>query len=175
MTRENVEPEITLHALTGWSAPRTMRVNAKVGFFNIVVLIDSGSTYNFMSTRMAALLRLLVVPTKAFTVRVANEARLQCQGKFEKVQVLLQGIPFTLTLYSLPLAGLDIVLGVQWLEMLEFVICNWRTLTMNFYWENLVRQLQGFCDHQAISLKEISKEFCQGHSVFTIYPQSNHA
>jgi len=76
VTRENVEPEITLHALTGWSALRTMRVDAKVGFFDVVVLIDSGSTHNFMSTRMADLLRLPVVPTEAFTVRVANGARL---------------------------------------------------------------------------------------------------
>jgi len=111
-TREIDEPEITLHALTGWSAPRTMRVDAKVGVFNAVVLIDSGSTHNFVSTRMADRLRLPVVPTETFTVWVANGARLQCQGKFEKVQVLLQEIPFSLTLYSLPLADLDIVLGV---------------------------------------------------------------
>jgi hypothetical protein len=135
--RENVEPEITLRALTGWSAPKTMRVDAKVGLFEVVVLIDSGSTHNFMSTHMADLLRLPVIPTEAFTIWVANGARLQCQGKFKKEQVLLQGIPFSLTLYSLPLASLDVVLGVQWLEMLGFVICNWRNLTMNFYWENL--------------------------------------
>nr|TKS00092.1 hypothetical protein D5086_0000187020 [Populus alba] len=127
VTRENDEPEITLHALTGWSAPRTMRVDAKVGFVNAVVLIDSGSTHNFISTRMADRLRLPIVPTETFTIRVANGARLQCQGKFEKVQVLLQEIPFSLTLYSLPLADLDIVLGVQWLEMLGSVICNWQT------------------------------------------------
>nr|TKS18113.1 hypothetical protein D5086_0000005960 [Populus alba] len=112
VTKENDEPEITLHALTGWSALRTMRVDAKVGFVNAVVLIDSGFTHNFISTRMADRLRLPVVPTETFTVRVANGARLQCQGKFEKVQVLLQEIHFSLTLYSLPLADLDIVLGV---------------------------------------------------------------
>ena len=89
VTRENDEPKITLHALTGWSAPRTMRVDAKVGVVNVVVLIDSGSTHNFISTRMADRLRLPVVPTETFTVRVANGTRLQCQGKFEKVQVLL--------------------------------------------------------------------------------------
>ena len=93
-TRENDEPEITLHALTGWSAPRTMHVDAKVGFLKAVVLIDSGSTHNFISTRMVDRLRLPVVPTETFTVRVANGAWLQCQGKFEKVQVLLQEIPF---------------------------------------------------------------------------------
>ena len=27
------EPEITLHALTGWNVPRTMRINAKLGSY----------------------------------------------------------------------------------------------------------------------------------------------
>ena len=84
MTRENVEPEITLHALTGWSAPKSMCVDAKVGLFEVVVLIDSGSNHNFMSTYMVDLLQLLIVPTEAFTVRVTNATRLQCQGKFKK-------------------------------------------------------------------------------------------
>ncbi|RVW29332.1 hypothetical protein CK203_109103 [Vitis vinifera] len=36
------EPEISLHALTGWSTARTMRVSAKVGPHELIVLIDSG-------------------------------------------------------------------------------------------------------------------------------------
>jgi len=65
---EFVEPEITLHALTGWTAPKTMRVTTKTGSHAIFTLIDSGSTHNFISERMANLLRLPVVSTKAFTV-----------------------------------------------------------------------------------------------------------
>ncbi|KAL6332953.1 hypothetical protein AAG906_019964 [Vitis piasezkii] len=34
------EPEISLHALTGWSTARTMRVSAKVGPHELIVLID---------------------------------------------------------------------------------------------------------------------------------------
>ena len=45
----------------------------------------------------------------------------------------LQGITFSLTLYSLPIAGLDMVLGIQWLEMLGFVVYNWKQLTMEFH------------------------------------------
>jgi hypothetical protein len=39
----------------------------------------------------------------------------------EHVLVLLQGIPFSLTLYSLLLIGLDVVLGIQWVKLLK---CN---------------------------------------------------
>lgn len=106
------EPEISLHALTGWSTSRTMRVTAKIGHHEVVVLIDSGSTHNFISEKVAYLLHLPVIPTESFTVRVANGNRLQCQGRYEQVHVILQGIPFFLTLYSLPLTGLDLVFGI---------------------------------------------------------------
>lgn len=106
--------EISLHARTGWSTARTMRVTAKVGPYKLIVLIDSGSTHNFINENVARLLQLPAVPTEPFNVKVANGDPLKCQGRFENVQVLLQGIPFTLTLYSLPLIGLNMVLGVHW-------------------------------------------------------------
>jgi len=109
---EFMEPENTLHALTGWTAPKIMRVTAKIGSHAIFTLIDTGSTHNFISERMANLLRLPVVSTKAFTIRVANEENLKCQEKFNEVQVDLQGSIVSLTLYSLPITGLDLVLGI---------------------------------------------------------------
>jgi hypothetical protein len=79
-------------------------------------------------------------------VRVANGEKLKCQGRFEEVGVDLQGTYFSLTLYSLPLTGLDLVLGIQWLEMLGSVVCNWKQLTMAFQWKNQLRQLRGMGD-----------------------------
>ena len=79
----------------------------------MVVLIDSGSTHNFISKKVANLLQLLVVSTRPFNVKVANGNPLKCQERFEHVLVILQGIPFSLTLYSLPLTELDLVLGIQ--------------------------------------------------------------
>ncbi|RVW88246.1 hypothetical protein CK203_038642 [Vitis vinifera] len=81
------------------------------------------------------MLRLPVIPTETFPVQVANEERLTCQGCYDKVRVELQGTKFYLTLFSLPLSGLDLILGVQWLEMLGSVVCNWKQLTMDFIWK----------------------------------------
>ena len=162
-----------MHALTGLSAPRTMRVAAKVGPVEVMVLVDSGSTHNFISTKMANMLQLPIIPTEPFTVRVANGEQFNCHGRFENVQVMLQNIPFSLTLYSLPLTNLDIVLGIQWLEMLGPVVCNWKKLTMDFYWENETLKLQGVSPQpiQPASLKEITKEYRQGQSIFALYLQ----
>ena len=129
------KPEITLHALTGWTTPKTMRVTGKMGRHEVMVLIDSRSTHNFSSNRLANMLRFPIIPTETFPVRVANGERLTCQGRYDKVQVELQGTEFYLTLFSLPLSGLDLVLSVQWLEMLGSVVCNWKQLTMDFIWD----------------------------------------
>ncbi|KAA8520753.1 hypothetical protein F0562_014975 [Nyssa sinensis] len=136
------EPEISLHALTGWSTPKTMRVIAKIGHLEAVVFIDSGSTHNFISDKVANLLHLPVVPTEPFTVRVANGNKLHCQGRFEHVHVLLQGP----------------------------VVCNWKKMTMEFTWENQVRRLQGTDANsiQSASLKAVAKELRQGSSMFAI-------
>ena len=139
----NVEPQITYYALTGWAAPQTMRVKARIGSQEIVVLIDSRSTHNFINTKLANMLRLAAKPTTAFSVRVANGDKLIRYEKFENVSILVQEIPFSLTVYSLPITGLEIVLGVQWLEMLGSVVCNWKSLTMEFSWGNKECRLQG--------------------------------
>ncbi|KAJ0038326.1 hypothetical protein Pint_22247 [Pistacia integerrima] len=143
LTELQQEPKITLHVSTGWTASKTMRVAAKVGQHDIVVLIDSGSTYNFISEKIANLLQLPVVPTEPFDVTVANGSPLKCKRRFDHVQILLQGIPFSLNFYSLPLIGLDLVLCVQWLEQLGTVVCNWKKITMEFQWQNQFQKLQG--------------------------------
>lgn len=90
-TERPAEPEISLHALTGWSTPRTMRVMARIGSVELAVLIDSGSTHNFISSKIADKLQLPVIPTEMFTVRVANGNKLQCRGRYENIEVHLQG------------------------------------------------------------------------------------
>ncbi|KAH9724161.1 hypothetical protein KPL70_007389 [Citrus sinensis] len=165
--------EVSIHALIGWSSPRTMRVAASIKSQPIMVLIDSGSPHYFLSEKVASTLRLPVVPTKSFTVRVANGERLMCQGRYEKVPIDLQGISFSLTFYSLPLAGLDMVLGIQWFEMLGSVVCNWKHLTMDFNWQNQARRLQGIQRPiQVTSLETVAKEHRQGQMVFAVYVQN---
>ena len=155
-----IKPNISLHVLTDWSIPRTMRFKAQIGHHKLEVLIDSGSTHNFLNAKMAEILQLSVILTTPFVIRVANGSGLKCQGRFEHVWVILQGIPFRLTLYSLPLIGLDLMLGVQWLEQLGLVMCNWQKMTMEFQWENQDRKLQGSNSQaiQSASLEGVSKE-----------------
>lgn len=63
-----MEPEITLHALAGWSAPRTLRIKVAIGSHELVALVDSGFMHNFISELMESTLSLPVTPTEPFSV-----------------------------------------------------------------------------------------------------------
>lgn len=71
-------------------------MTTKVRPYEIIVLIDSGSTHNFISTSLANMLNLPIMPTTTFSVRVVNGEKVTCQGKFEKVHVMIQEVPFHL-------------------------------------------------------------------------------
>ncbi|KAJ8752590.1 hypothetical protein K2173_005479 [Erythroxylum novogranatense] len=171
----DTEPEISLHALTGWSSTGTIRVAIQINSFELIVLIDSGSTHNFINEKIARLLKLPVKPTMPFHVKVANRNPLLCNGKFRNIPFSLHGIPFVATFFSLPLMGLDVVLGVQWLQQLGTVSCNWKTLTMDFHWKGLQRHLQGIQRQQIapLSFRAMSKELFHRSSVFAICVESS--
>lgn len=65
------------------------------------------------------------------------------------------------------------MLGIQWLEQLGNVMCNWEKMFMVFQWNNKPVTLQGIGtqDIQPASVQALSKELQQGHSLFTIYPE----
>lgn len=62
---------------------------------------------NFISERVASLLRLPEAPTKPFEVEISNGRALKWCGKIENANILIQGITFPPTLYDLPLTGLE--------------------------------------------------------------------
>lgn len=62
------------------------------------------------------------------------------------------------------------MLDIQWLEMLGSVVCNWKQSTMEFIWDNQVRQLQGINEQaiQEATLKEITKDCRRDHALFAV-------
>ena len=67
---------------------------------------------------------------ESIKVKVANGDEIVSLGKCKNTKVKLQGYTFVVDLYILPLAGCDIVLGIQWLRTLgpilwDFLISLW--------------------------------------------------
>ncbi|KAF3779962.1 hypothetical protein EJ110_NYTH40424 [Nymphaea thermarum] len=79
-------PKILLHALDGDEVPHLMRVNGKLRGRPVSVLIDTGSTHNFICEKSARALGCQIQP--AFDVVVGDGSTLRCRGaSFIQVQV----------------------------------------------------------------------------------------
>lgn len=65
-------PQISLHAIAGTKTPQTMRIVGRLRHCTLTILIDSGSTHNFIDP---IVIRKAQVPTQSdaiFEVMVAN-------------------------------------------------------------------------------------------------------
>ena len=85
------EAEITLYALLGSPSPGTMRIQGKINGHCLVILIDTGSTHNFVNAAMIFVLHLPLDPSVTFEVKVANGASIRTQGVCSNVKVAMQG------------------------------------------------------------------------------------
>ncbi|XP_042946164.1 uncharacterized protein LOC122279545 [Carya illinoinensis] len=122
----------------------------KIGPKWVVILIDSGSTHNFLDPAMLSRVSIPIVAEDKVRVKVANGELVDSEGKVKGVQVGIQGVEFLLDMYVLVLAGCDMVLGVQWLQGLGPILWNFKELTMQFTYQQAVVILKELTGHKWI-------------------------
>lgn len=59
--------------------------------------------------------RLPIRPRPRLTATVANGEKVTYPGVIKQAPISIDGTPFNVDLYVMPLAGYDMVLGTQWL------------------------------------------------------------
>lgn len=146
------EPEISLNAITGTPTPKTMRLIGRSLNHKVIVLIDSGSTHNFVDVHLANLLGIQPKGQEAIKVRIANGQEVTSSGKSSVTTLKLQGTDFGV--YVIPLAGCDLVLGIQWLRLLGPILWDFEALKMEFSFNNRKCLLRGFQQGQMWSLED---------------------
>jgi hypothetical protein len=103
-------PVISLHAIAGVMASKTMQVPISLGTISIVALIDSVSTHNFISKSTTARTGLPVAQRGNMCIIVANGEKLSCLGVFRSAPFVIHISTFSANLIVLPLVGFDMVL-----------------------------------------------------------------
>ncbi|KAL8104131.1 hypothetical protein AgCh_028387 [Apium graveolens] len=83
----DTSPEISLHAISGIKNSQTMQLQIFVAKEPMLGLVDSGSTYNFISEAAALKAGLTVVRRLGFQVAVANGEKITSSGICEAVQL----------------------------------------------------------------------------------------
>ena len=102
--------------------PRTLRVSGTCKGKPMMILIDGGSTHNFIKSTFAAGLNLKVIEIPTFQVVVGSESSPECNIKYTEVPIQIQGHKFLAEFFELEMNGTDMVLGVQWLATLGILL-----------------------------------------------------
>lgn len=123
--------------------PRSIRLPGYIRDSLLSVLIDGGSTHNFVKPSVAEKLCLPLQVISPFRVFVGNGASMRCDYVSLHTPLTLQGHPFDIDLFLSQVEGPDVVLGVQWLQDLGDVTKNYRTLQMKFILDSGPVCLQG--------------------------------
>ena len=137
------QPIISLQALQGMSSFQTMKVTGRVGLQPIHILIDSGSTHNFLDITTAKKLRCELLKIPPIRVAVGDGAQLSCQFVCRVFNFTLSDMEHTTDIYIVPLGCCDMVLGIQWLATLGSILWNFAELTMEFSVKGEKQLLQG--------------------------------
>ncbi|KAJ0078414.1 hypothetical protein Patl1_36712 [Pistacia atlantica] len=74
------KPEISLHAIVGFRDPKTMRIRGHLSYQPVTVLIDSGSTHNFINEQLTMKVGLHPNSVGNLEVMVASGERLSSLG-----------------------------------------------------------------------------------------------
>ncbi|KAJ0491928.1 putative nucleotidyltransferase, Ribonuclease H [Helianthus annuus] len=148
--------QLSVYAMTGVSSYSTMRVVGTIGTRQIQILIDSGSTHNFVNSKLALRMNCFTKGVPEMKVLVANGKELDCNQLCPDFQWLMQGVWFKTDVLLLPLENYDMVLGIQWLQSLDDIVWNFKNLTMQFKVGNKVVELKGVSKNN-ISLCSLEK------------------
>lgn len=139
------EPLIQLYVLAGKVTHDTMQLEGVLGRNKkqVHVLIDSGTTHNFIHPSVIKHAEALFGKGKSLQVLVASGAILYTTRFISSLEMCLQGYTFTYEFYVLPISGCEVILGAPWLRSLGDILWNFDALTMKFHKNGFYHMLQG--------------------------------
>ncbi|KAH1229755.1 hypothetical protein GmHk_10G029410 [Glycine max] len=105
-------PQLSLNALACMPAPKTIHVYGTINHHCVLILVDGGSTHNFIRSRIAKFLGLPTTSTHLLHVMVGNGTMMDCTSSCPQVSVEIHDHRFVVDLYALPLSSTNLVLGV---------------------------------------------------------------
>jgi len=88
------KPYISLQAINGVQGFQIMRVTGHIGRKSIQILVDLGSTHNFVGLKLAQRLGCKMEPIQLQSISVADGSKLKCTYIYRKFTWRLQGTKF---------------------------------------------------------------------------------
>ncbi|KAG8639715.1 hypothetical protein MANES_14G163466v8 [Manihot esculenta] len=123
--------ELSLYSVGEISSPKTTKMQGKIENHTISIMVDSGASHNFVFGKMVSKLGLPMEDTSIFGVKLGDAHRVQSSGVCLSNKIDVGHLEIKADYFRFPL-GVDLILGVTWLETLKEVRINWLIMKMIF-------------------------------------------
>jgi hypothetical protein len=127
-----VELIISLNDLTGFSAPQTLKIIGYIKHRKVIILVDSGSTHNFVHHHISQETNCYIRAVNNFQIMIANGGSMKCGRHCENVHLQIGDYHLKSHMFAIDMGSCDIVLGADWLKTLGPILMDFKKLTMQF-------------------------------------------
>eukprot|EP00253_Pinus_taeda_P014715 PITA_14715 len=132
LEKEEMNSTISCNSLVGITTPQIINIEGHIKNKKVIVLIDSGSTHNFIHYNIAKELNCFLYPTPECQVMVASGETINCSGKCHNIKLSMGEYVLNSPMLSIPMGGANFVLGVQWIQSLGTIAFNFQEPFMKF-------------------------------------------
>ena len=144
-----------------WIRSRTMKIEGILEGLPILLLVDSGASHNYITKELVVFLGLSVTDTKEFAIILGDGSKNVSRGKCEGLLIAIGQNQIQINAFVLEIGGIDVILGMEWLETLGEVRTDWRRKIMIFQQGDKLITLKGYQAEEfkhALALQEIIHE-----------------
>lgn len=134
---------ISPQAANGTYSGKTVKLLGHIQKDKVVILIDSGSSHNFISEQFVVSMSNWSRLSKPINVKIADGGVLVCTHEIVNCSWIVQGIQFQTTFKILPLKCYDAILGMDWLERFSPMYVHWVQKWLSFDYDGRKVTIQG--------------------------------
>ena len=118
--------------MDGISTPQNLKIEGYIKKKKVIVLIEYGSTHSFIHCKLDKVLSCFIYVAPKFQVTIVDGETNNFSWKFHNIYLTMGEYVLNSPMISIPMGGVDVVLGFQWLQSLGTMAFNFQKLFMKF-------------------------------------------
>ena len=117
--------------MAGITTPKTIKIG-HIKKKKVIVLIDSGNIHNLIHFKIAKELNLFLYAALECQVTVESGVTINFSRNCHNINLSMGEYVLNSPMLSIPMGGVDVVLGVQWLQSFGTISFNFQEIFMKF-------------------------------------------